>query len=422
MSSSTTSPVSELGTPANFFQALFTAGHKPEIGYLLALLLPSIAATASFQHVRFGGINFLTFVTSGIPFTLVMLMIVKAGLDPTRLRIWPGIGAWIVWYGMIWFSLLHGVVRDGDAVKHAFEMSTPILFGLAGAMFIRTEKQLSLLLDAMLFAVVAALGCVAIWKLGFVEVSLFPTGPALDPRPHSMSLLPIAALSIAMVPTRMVIPVVVWTLCLLISGIEGSRGVTLCILVLPLFHPTFRGIHWKALAAVMVVVMALIVFHLPPMQARLFPDTGSGTISDLFTSKQSGMGRFEAWPKIFEKATETPILGHGVSSAFHYVPLVWTKMRSPHNEFIGMFYEFGLVGLSIYVSVFVYQIVLIRKKIRESTGVRVIALAAVFLSFIAFNFMACTDNPLSSNVRFLNPVFLLMGAAFCAEDNCDPTA
>ncbi|TWU24012.1 O-Antigen ligase [Novipirellula galeiformis] len=394
--------------------SLFTAGAKPEIGFLFVLLLPSLAAISSFKNIYIGGVNYLAFVTLLTPLLLVFVMVVKAGLDPSRLRAWPGHRVWLAWLGMIWGSLLWGEVRDGEAFKHAYEMSTPYVFGLAGAMFVRTHRQLTLFFYAILFALIPSLGCVAAWKLGLVEVETFPSGPALDPRPHSMSLLPIAALALAFFPSRIVITVIAWTICLLVSGIEGSRGVTLCILVLPMFHPLFRGLLWKLVAAVGVMLMGLVVFHLPAMQKRLFPEAGSGTISDLFASGQHSMGRLEAWPLVIEKGMDTPLLGHGISSVFHYVPTIWDRMRSVHNEFIGTFYELGLLGLAVYIGAMVYQMVLLRKRMRDAFPANKIALTTVYLALIAFNIMACTDNPMSSNVRFLNPLFLLMGASFCA--------
>ncbi len=389
-------------------QNLFAQG-KPEIGLLLALTVPTVAATSSIKELTFGGINYQLVLTLGTPLVMFFVVLVKAGLSPVRLRTWSGHQLWLAWIALIWCSLVWGI-KDSGAIKHAFEMSTPYLFALAGAMFVRDHRQLQLLFVAMLVGLMASMACVGAWKVGLIDAGDFSSGIALDPRPHSMSLLPIAALGMALVARNWMFGIAVWAVCLLISGIEGSRGVALCLLVLPLFHPIIRGLHWRVSIAVVVLLMGLAVFYLPPMQERLFPDSGSGTIADLLQSKQSGMGRFEAWPQVYERVWDAPVLGHGVSSVFHYVPTIWDRMRSPHNEFLCVSYEFGMVGLCLYVTVMIGQMWIVRSTLLQSQGNVRIALTTVYLSLIAFNIMACTDNPLSSNVRFLNPVFLLMGA------------
>ncbi len=395
---------------------------RSELGLIVCLLVPQLAATASLKDVHFGGVNYLLLLSLGLPLALFVLVLVKASMDRTRVTLWPGHRVWLVWFAVIWSSLIWSEVRDGEAIKHAMEMTAPIFFAVAGGMFIRTTQQLSWLLNSILISMLVGIACVAGWKIGILDFGDFSSGPAIDPRPHSMSFIPIAALALALIPSRLLIPIAVWSCCLLLSAVEGSRGVTLCLLLMPLFHPGFRGLHWRLLMALAVVAMALIVFYLPPMQERLFPDSGSGTIGDLLQSKQSGMGRFEAWPLVLDRALEAPVLGHGVSSVFHYVPTIWDRMRSPHNEFLCIGYEFGLIGLLVYGCVMFHQLRLLRTAARHSSGPIALAFMTVYLGLIAFNVMACTDNPLSSNVRFLNPLFLLMGAAFAISQRQNLTA
>ena len=396
--------------------ASYQAINEPELGLLFLLCMPMLAAVSSFKDVYIGGMNYQVPITLFTPLCILALVLAKACFAPVRLCTWPGHTAWLLWFGLVWCSLFWCQDLKTENIKHAFEMSTPYLFGLAGAMFIQRERELRWLMNAMVLSLIPTTLCTMTYLFGIVDGGEFTVGPALDLRPHSMSLLPIAALAIACLPESWALPILFWSVCLLLSAAEGSRGVTLAILVLPMFHPGYKGLKWRLLLLIIILIMGLIVFYLPAMQQRLFPETGSGSISDLFTSKQSGMGRFEAWPLIFEKALEAPILGHGVASAFDYVPTIWDRMRSPHNEFLCIGYEFGLVGLLIYLFVMRYQMKYLTLGLKTSKGPIRVALATVYLGLIAFNIMALTDNPLSSNVRFLNPLFLVLGAAYsCAN-------
>ncbi len=394
---------------------------KPELGYLFALLVPLLAAISSFRDLYLGGINYLAGLSLFAPLVLSGLILVKAGLAPERLRFWSGCWLWPLWYGVIWLSLLWLEGIDQDAIKFAFELSTPFIYGLAGAMFVRTRSQMSWLLYCYCGSILIAFLCVATWKIGLVEfgTGVVTSGMALDGRPHSMSLLPLAALAVALFPRHILLSIVLWISCLLVSGIEGSRGTTLCMLVLPVFHPHVGGLLWRFLSLTLAFTMALGVFYLPAMQERLFPKTGQGTIAELFDTKVSGTGRFDVWPLVLERALEKPWLGHGVSSAARYIPTVWQKMESPHNEFLRIGYEFGVLGLVTFIVVIILQMTLLARKVKWLAYPFDMTASAVFLSFVAFVLLCLTDNPLSSNVRLLNPVFLLLGAALAFKSGIE---
>ncbi len=401
--------------------ALFAKGEKPELGFLFAMLVPLMSAISSFRDLYIGGLNYLAFLTLFVPLLLCLLILVKAGLAPERLRLWPGGALWLVWYGVVWLSLTWLDGLDEDAIKFAFELSTPFLYGLGGAMFVRSRGQMSILLYAFSASVIVAFGCIALWKLGLVQfgTGTITSGMALDGRPHSMSLLLPAAVAVAMYPKRITICITVWGSCLLVSAIEGSRGASLCMLVLPVFHPKIGGLLWRFASLGLAMIMAYGVFLLPAMQQRLFPQTGEGTIADLFNNKVSGTGRFDVWPLVLERVFERPWLGHGVSSAARYIPTVWPKMESPHNEFLRISYEMGTVGLVVFCFVLIWQMGLILRHVRRLTDPFDVAAIAVFLCFVGFIFMCMTDNPLSSNLRLLNPAFLLLGSAMAATTQSD---
>ncbi len=195
-------------------------------------------------------------------------------------------------------------------MKHAFEMSTPYIFGLAGAIFVQSEKELKWLLNAIVFALIPSFACVLLWQIGAIQggeiLRRSSVGsetafdePATD-RSFGDRLPPAHPGSYR---SFFGVPAFSYRRS---KGVVESRFASWscrCSIL------AIRG--WMEIAVrVLIVCMALVVFYLPAMQERLFPETGSGTLFDLFRSKQSGMGRFEAWPLIYEKALEAPVLGH----------------------------------------------------------------------------------------------------------------
>lgn len=64
-------------------------------------------------------------------------------------------------------------------------------------------------------------------------------------------------------------------------------------------------------------------------------------------------GRWEAWIATLNEVAKKPILGHGFNS-FKYVFAMeaWGFESSAHNEYIQLLYEQGILGLLLYLSIF----------------------------------------------------------------------
>ena len=134
-------------------------------------------------------------------------------------------------------------------------------------------------------------------------------------------------------------------------------------------------------------------------------------MSDLLEGDVQATGRFEVWPLIVAKAQEHPIVGAGANASYNFVPTVWVRMTAPHNEYLRIGFEFGLVGLSIFLLVIGWQLVDLRRWIQRSHGSTQRAFTASFLGIMVLLMAACTDNPLGYNIGLGCPIFALMGAA-----------
>jgi O-antigen ligase len=183
--------------------------------------------------------------------------------------------------------------------------------------------------------------------------------------------------------------------------------------MMPLFHPLIRGLRWRLLVLAGIAGLGLALFHTQSFQERFF-HSGHGTLGDLLRGDFSSTGRFDAWPYIWEEALRRPVLGHGVGSAYDFVPTVWSGMNHVHNEYLRLVYEVGFVGLAVFLTVVVWQGGSLRRRLRDSNGAARSALAAAFLGLSYFLMTAATGNPLPSNVWLMDPWFVLMGAAYGA--------
>src|SRR5205085_6961999 len=82
------------------------------------------------------------------------------------------------------------------------------------------------------------------------------------------------------------------------------------------------------------------------------------------------------------------------------------------NDYLRVGFELGLVGLAIFLAVLAWQLGHLAVQIRRSRGVVRTAFTASWLGLLAFLISACTDNTLSYNLWYMDPLFAVMGAAY----------
>ena len=188
------------------------------------------------------------------------------------------------------------------------------------------------------------------------------------------------------------------------------RGVLLIVLALPVLHPAYRQPLRRLGACLLIGALCLGLLYTAPVQQQLFAG-GQGGVADLLDGGVQGTGRFAAWPLILAEAQEQPILGAGVNASYNFVPTVWDRMAAPHNDYLRIGFEFGVVGLGIFLLVVAWQLVDLARWSRRSHGSVSRAFTASFLGFLVFLMAACTDNPLGYNIALGCPLFALIGAA-----------
>jgi O-antigen ligase len=231
-------------------------------------------------------------------------------------------------------------------------------------------------------------------------------------RAAALSATLCGSLFLGLFPRHVALSLSGWCTCLLVTTLTSSRMATLALLVIPVCHPYFKGrVLWKLTAGTLFALVGLTVFYTPAFQEHFF-ESGSGTVSDLLSGNFKDLGRFEAWSLMWDKAWQRPEFGHGIGSAFDFVPTIWEDMHQIHNDYLRIFYELGGVGLVLFVAVAVWQIMALR---RSASGVSDdkarMALTGSFLGFIAMLITCATDNTLLYNTYYTNPLFALLGAA-----------
>jgi O-antigen ligase len=150
----------------------------------------------------------------------------------------------------------------------------------------------------------------------------------------------------------------------------------------------------------------------PIFQERFFWGEGGG-VEDIVRGEFDSRGRFDVWPILLEEALERPLLGHGVGSCQQIVPLIWQpSIAFPHNDYLRFGYEYGAIGLTLFLAVMFWQMLSVHRQMRRTDGVVRHAFSAAWIGLAVFLLIACTDNPVTYILFFMDPLFALMGAAY----------
>jgi O-antigen ligase len=186
---------------------------------------------------------------------------------------------------------------------------------------------------------------------------------------------------------------------------------TVALLGIPVLFPRLRSQWIRVVLIGLSMVMAVGLFYTPTFQKRFFWK-GHGTISQVLRGDFLTFGRFEVWPLILREALRHPVLGHGVGTTRTFVPTVWQDISLPHNDYLRVGFETGLVGLALFLSAAVAQFISLWRLKNRYGGLAEIVCSAGILGGLLFMVCALTDNPLTYAIWVTNPLFLLIGAAY----------
>lgn len=377
---------------------------RPRLGFFFLLTIPICAGLAALKDIKvagFGiGLYLLMFVLMG---GAVVVLIEKAMNRDRDASVAP-FKPWLVWFGFVCLSALWKDGLETRDLQFALQICLPLLVGIVASMFVTNRGQLETLwrmYPATLVMIVVILILQHQNMAGLEQTST---------RQTAMTVALISGIFLAEWPGRLTRPMLGWGLCAAVCALTESRMALVVVLALPVLHPVYRKQLRRLGACLLIGAVCVGLLYTPVVQQQLFDD-GRGGVSDLLEGDVKATGRFEIWPLILDEAQDHLILGAGVNSSYDFVPTVWFRMTAPHNDYLRIVFEFGLIGLAIFVAVIAWQLGSLTRWIHRSHGSVRSAFTASFLGFLVFLIAACTDNPLGYNIGLGCPIFALMGAA-----------
>lgn len=376
---------------------------KVTLWYLLSI--PIVAGISTLEFQTSSGFTFTGLVWAGQ--AAAGLMILAVGFLSRDFHVqlrswWP----WLAFCGWIWLSLLWREQFSRQSIQEATQLCMPVLVGMIAAAMIHTREDLKRLLRT--FGITFVL-------LALYSILVFGNDDEWAReriRPAALTLALMGCVFMGSFPRRFWLPLSGWGACILLSMLTESRMATLALLVIPVIHPAYQRKLTNVVMATGVASLAMLLFFTPIFQERFFGEGGGGTLSDVVSGQFSGAGRFEAWPYIQERAWEQPLLGWGVGSAFEFVPTVWDDTFYPHNDYLRIFFELGMIGVALFVAAGVWQLVALYLRVNRSKGIVRTAFVACWLGFCVLFISCATDNTILYNIYYTNLLFAVLGGAY----------
>lgn len=366
------------------------------LSLLYVLTVPYVAGLASFGGPTVGGFRLTGWVF------VVMLATAPAVLILDRTPSKFPLHWWLPWLAMVFVSLTWTDAIGRWEVQDAFQIATPFVIAPIASMAFTSRRDVDLLLRSFnhcLMILVVATGI------------FFVAGANVLVRPLSLTAALVGCVFVAQMTERPRTAILGWATCLAITTVTGSRIATVALLLEWVLVPGLRRLWPRVVVGVSIVVLAIGLLYTPVFQQRFFGEEG-GSIADIGRGDYQTSGRREVWPELLRDVMRRPWLGAGVGSSGLLTSQVWEESSKPHNDYLRILLEQGVLGLACFLYGVGRQLYSLRSDLdRRPAGGAVLNKAAI-LGFLVLLIVAYTDNPIVYGVWFMHPLLVLAGASY----------
>jgi O-antigen ligase len=136
-------------------------------------------------------------------------------------------------------------------------------------------------------------------------------------------------------------------------GLSLSRmALSAAVLQYPLARASIhsrRGWLRLAFAAIMAVLtLFILLYSVKPLRERFYLDDTVSSI-DAGEAESYTSGRFRYWVITLASSMDSPWIGQGAGSAAGVLNRLYPWIEHPHDEYLRVLHDYGLVGLALFV-------------------------------------------------------------------------
>jgi len=329
---------------------------------LVYLVIPLSASASVFREVSIpiGNTNMTVsgLIWLGIACLVMLSLLARARHLQVPRYLWPFI-AFSAWALVRWALTPTGFLGLKDVLWYSmpmlFGLFTPLAMGNDRATFLRRVQNVeraflySALIPVTVFAFALGAGLAEMTWRG-------PWGELADARGVPLFLLTVLAVALAKWrygPNKSLGRIFSFVAAGTIFFTLARMASLLALGLIALSRANPRR-KWQILLAVLLAVLTVFcaITQIPVLERRFFftedwdPSQGLQGVNTA--------GRRTNWPVVFLSALRSPLIGHGLGTSRELVGSI-VSMRTgidrshvyPHNEYLGVFHDAGIVGLII---------------------------------------------------------------------------
>jgi hypothetical protein len=350
-----------------------------------------------------------------IPFALALLVLAR-NLSMVTFPV-------VLWLPWVLLLFIHLFLVDGSQIdprviplQRTLQLLSPLVVGMAVSTwrpnvgdlraFLATCRRLSYMLLL-----------IVLLKTGVLLTGVLPSVTGLAAEAIAVTLL-CSLYATSYILTRSKNDLILWVFLACIPFIAVTRtAIAAALLTFPLsFAPPF-ALTRRILALALVVLVGLAIFNTERVQKKMFY-SGHGTLEDINSSNRdfATYGRKFMWEKMEAAAMDEKWTGHGTGMGETFVYRITRKLAYPHNDWLLIFFDYGYLGLALYILCLMRTILHGFFKARQESVLETRVLFFTGISaFVPFTIMMFTDNVMVYASYFGNLQFIVLGLAYGAR-------
>lgn len=325
---------------------------------------------------------------------------------------------WIPW--ALWALIYLVFAEAANALQRTVMMLTPLVVGAAfsamavnEAVFEKCRQWLVYFLWIFLGAAAMATG-LAVGRL--YDLSSFAAGSI------TASLLA-AWFAVLYTTGRQKKYLIYWGLLALVPVLANTRtGMVAVALTLPLVLTPF-AFYKRILIIGLMIFVGIGLFYTERIQNKMFY-SGEGTLQEAFENTLNilagegkvnfnfaSSGRYWLNKILISRLDEAYWMGHG-ANATEAISVSITRVTHPHNDWLRLRYEYGMVGMVIFGLAMLGQAIHAWLRARRAPAQQALFLYAGATSFIPMAIFMLSDNVIMYAAWFGNLQFAMLGLGY----------
>jgi len=231
---------------------------------------------------------------------------------------------------------------------------------------------------------------VAVLACAMYLASLWAGFPIFSARPFALTALVFLAVLIPNKPTghifRLAPYFVAFTVAMSLS--RTATVIAVGMLILIVVRGKARGHVIRGLSRLSAAVLGayLLITYYTPMHDRFLGGDAALTLGGI---QLNTSGRIQLWQFTMDSASKSPIFGQGPGSAADLITARFPNIDHPHNDYLRIYHDFGLIGLLLFVSGYAVLLWTTSRRAHYTNGP---VHWAASLGLLAVALSAITDN------------------------------